>query len=61
MEPILSIHEGKLKGKVCKDYEEKDYYSFQGIPYATPPLGKLRFMVSFRRIFCHSSKLRIFF
>ncbi|XP_050340071.1 esterase B1 [Bactrocera neohumeralis] len=35
LEPIVSTASGKLRGQL--------YYSFDGIPYAKPPLGKLRF------------------
>lgn len=46
-EPVLSVTEGKLKGKICTDYNGREYYSFQGIPYAKPPVGELRFKVTF--------------
>ncbi|KAB0798727.1 hypothetical protein PPYR_06607 [Photinus pyralis] len=42
-EPIVTVKQGKLKGKVCKDYDGRPFYSFQGIPYALPPTGTLRF------------------
>ncbi|XP_075988875.1 esterase FE4-like [Anticarsia gemmatalis] len=34
---------GVLQGKECQTYYGKKYYSFEGIPYAKPPVGKLRF------------------
>nr|UUB32777.1 carboxylesterase COEC4 [Dendroctonus rhizophagus] len=41
---IVRVSEGELKGKVCANCTENgSYFSFQGIPYAKPPLGKLRF------------------
>ncbi|KAK4885067.1 hypothetical protein RN001_001338 [Aquatica leii] len=42
-EPIVSITNGKLRGRIAKDYEGIKYFCFQGIPYAKPPLGPLRF------------------
>lgn len=44
-EPIVTVEQGKLRGKTGMDYDGRNYYSFQGIPYAKPPLGKLRFKV----------------
>lgn len=45
-EPTVIIEQGKLRGKICKDYNGRPFYSFQGIPYAKPPVGDLRFKVS---------------
>lgn len=42
----VTIEQGTLEGKVCTTYYGKRYYSFEGIPYAKPPVGKLRFRVS---------------
>lgn len=44
-EPIVTVKQGKLKGRIGTDYDGRRYYSFQGIPYAKPPVGKLRFRV----------------
>ncbi|KAI8424453.1 hypothetical protein MSG28_002938 [Choristoneura fumiferana] len=38
----VDIVQGTLEGKLCS-YKGKAYYSFEGIPYAKPPIGKLRF------------------
>ncbi|KAJ8924064.1 hypothetical protein NQ315_006841 [Exocentrus adspersus] len=40
---VVTVREGKLRGKIKSDFAGNDFYSFQGIPYAKPPLGKLRF------------------
>lgn len=45
--PIIDVHEGKLKGEKCKTANSVVYYSFKKIPYAKPPEGELRFSVSF--------------
>lgn len=45
-EPVVQIQQGKLKGRIAQDYKGNNYYSFQGIPYAKPPIGELRFKVS---------------
>lgn len=44
-EPVVTVKQGKLKGKVAEDYKGGKFYSFQGIPYAKPPVGDLRFKV----------------
>ncbi|XP_045764281.1 para-nitrobenzyl esterase-like isoform X2 [Maniola jurtina] len=40
---IVTVKEGRLRGAVKNLYNSSDYYSFKGIPYAQPPVGKLRF------------------
>ncbi|CAK1603771.1 unnamed protein product [Parnassius mnemosyne] len=42
--PTVTIKQGKLVGSVKKLNDGSPYYSFKGIPYAQPPVGKLRFM-----------------
>jgi len=34
---------GKVQGKLLKGIYEDPFYAFDGIPYAVPPLGTLRF------------------
>ncbi|KAK5647711.1 hypothetical protein RI129_002603 [Pyrocoelia pectoralis] len=41
--PTVIIKCGKIRGKMERDYCDKKYYSFRGIPYAKPPIGSLRF------------------
>nr|AJP62547.1 carboxylesterase [Oxya chinensis] len=38
-----NVRQGALRGKVATTHTGKTYYSFQGIPYASPPVGPLRF------------------
>lgn len=47
----VKITKGILKGQILKSRNERPYYSFTGIPYAKPPVGKLRFEVSTYSIF----------
>ncbi|KAK5647707.1 hypothetical protein RI129_002599 [Pyrocoelia pectoralis] len=42
-EPVVTVKNGTLEGKIAKDYRGATYYSFKGIPYAKPPVGSLRF------------------
>lgn len=44
--PIATVEEGQLQGKLAHSPSGKAFYSFQGIPYAKPPIGSLRFKVS---------------
>lgn len=44
-EVTVTVEQGKLKGKTDIDSAGNVFYSFQGIPFAKPPLGKLRFKV----------------
>ncbi|XP_026483489.2 juvenile hormone esterase-like isoform X1 [Vanessa tameamea] len=41
--PIVRVEEGELQGKLVNSPSGKAFYSFQGIPYAKPPIGSLRF------------------
>lgn len=45
--PKVEVNEGTLLGKVQQTRGGKKLYAFEGIPYAKPPLGPLRFQVSF--------------
>ncbi|XP_044745323.1 uncharacterized protein LOC123307171 [Coccinella septempunctata] len=44
-DPRVNVECGILEGYVCENETDpgKSYFSFQGIPYAKPPLGELRF------------------
>jgi carboxylesterase type B len=45
MEPTVSIAQGALQGKVMTSRKGRRIHAFQGIPYAEPPVGDLRFQV----------------
>ena len=45
VEITVQVEEGLLRGKEERDASGKPFYSFQGVPYARPPLGDLRFKV----------------
>ncbi|XP_022908377.2 juvenile hormone esterase-like [Onthophagus taurus] len=40
---LVSLQQGLIRGKLSRNYKNGTFYSFFGIPYAKPPLGKLRF------------------
>ena len=49
---IVQTKEGPVQGKEIRSEETGEKYcSFQGIPYAHPPVGPLRFKVS-HQMFC---------
>ncbi|XP_011192601.1 esterase B1 [Zeugodacus cucurbitae] len=41
--PQITLPLGAVKGQQCQTVYAQDYYSFEGIPYAKPPLAELRF------------------
>nr|XP_022909142.1 juvenile hormone esterase-like [Onthophagus taurus] len=42
-EVIVDLQQGLVRGKLSRNYKNGIFYSFYSIPYAKPPLGKLRF------------------
>lgn len=51
---LVNISEGTVQGKelTAGSFSRKKYFAFQGIPYAQPPVGNLRFKVSFLSNIC---------
>lgn len=43
----VDIKSGQVKGFKIASSFDYDYFNFHGIPYANPPIGELRFKVSF--------------
>ncbi|KAG7295675.1 hypothetical protein JYU34_021959 [Plutella xylostella] len=39
----VKVEQGILQGKATSTHNGRQYYSFEGIPYAKPPVGPLRF------------------
>ncbi|XP_049850082.1 esterase FE4-like [Schistocerca gregaria] len=39
----VDIEEGTIRGRMFETYTDKPMYRFEGIPYAEPPVGDLRF------------------
>lgn len=46
--PEVRITPGVVRGKRLRTALGKEFYGFMGIPYASPPIGQLRFKVRFR-------------
>lgn len=47
--PVLKIEDGFIRGRKQRTVDTgKEYFSFQGIPYAKPPVGELRFKVTYQ-------------
>lgn len=43
--PIIEVQQGLLRGIKEDNINGKSFFAFRGIPYAKPPVGKLRFKV----------------
>lgn len=44
---IIQTNSGPVRGKQSETlFDKRPYYAFKGIPYAEPPVNKLRFKVS---------------
>ncbi|VEN56372.1 unnamed protein product [Callosobruchus maculatus] len=44
--PLVTVEQGVLRGCVKTSLNNEEFLSFQGIPYAKPPVGQLRFKMS---------------
>ena len=40
----IEISEGWVRGRTLKTLEDQEFLSVEGIPYAEPPVGPLRWM-----------------
>lgn len=57
---IVETKSGLVSGKeVSSILPDEKYYSFLGIPYAEPPVGELRFMVSYMTYYSILKYIRI--
>jgi carboxylesterase type B len=52
--PKVHIEQGELEGAVLTSRNGRTFAAFQGIPYAEPPVGNLRFKVRFKICFTFS-------
>lgn len=43
--PLVELPLGKIEGTVRTSVKGKDFFSFEGVPYAKPPVGQNRFEV----------------
>ena len=57
MTELIKTKFGILKGIVQKNVLSGSYFAFKGIPYAEPPVGKLRFQVSLFKFFSDEANL----
>ena len=45
---VVQTTDGLVRGKIATTIiENREFYEFKGIPFAKPPVGNLRFKVSF--------------
>lgn len=49
--PLINVHEGQLKGKQFLSRSGRNFFAFQGIPYAKPPIEQLRFKVFIKQFY----------
>lgn len=42
---IAETEQGKLRGRIDFNYWNEPFFSFEGVPFAQPPIGDLRFKV----------------
>lgn len=42
----MTLPLGSVQGYYKKSFDKRTYTAFEGIPYAKPPIGDLRFRVS---------------
>lgn len=47
IENVLRLNQGQIIGSFLKSREGRVFKAYQGIPYAKPPIGDLRFKVKF--------------
>lgn len=47
-EILVNLPNGVIRGKQSKTYTNTTFFSFEKIPYASPPIGQLRFKVKFK-------------
>jgi len=45
---ILQLSQGKIRGGILNSRNGREFNTFQGIPYAKPPVKDLRFEVSYK-------------
>jgi len=45
-DPVVTVLQGKMRGTKMTSRNGRSFYVFLGIPYATPPVGPLRFKAS---------------
>jgi hypothetical protein len=43
--PLVQVEQGALRGVRGLSIRDREFIAFLGIPYAQPPVGKLRFKV----------------
>lgn len=46
--PVTLVSNGYIRGSYKNSFNGRRYRAFEGIPYAVPPVGNLRFEVNFR-------------
>jgi hypothetical protein len=57
VDPIVTTHQGNMRGITMTSRSGRTFYAFLGIPYAAPPVGALRFKVSVQEWSSHLIKV----
>lgn len=58
--PIVEISTGKLQGKISLSRDGRNYFEYLAVPYAQPPVGKLRYEVGINTNFHNFSVINSF-
>lgn len=51
--PRITLNDGTIEGHYLKTIRGREFEAFEGVPYAKPPVGELRFEVTISKLIRH--------